>query len=76
MSDKYENLELESHTIRAFHCKVLAERHSFVIECVTKGNRRLMFEFPSEGPTQLLDALTKAFEEHPEMREWTSPTTH
>ncbi len=76
MSDKYENLELEAHTIRAFRCQVLAERRVFVIECLTKGNRRLMFEFPSEGPTQLLAGLNKAFEEHPEMREWRSPTTH
>ncbi len=76
MSDKYENLELEAHTIRTFRCKALAERQSFVIECVTKGNRRLIFEFVSEAPTFLLDALTKAFEEHPEMREWTSPTAH
>ena len=76
MSDEHENLELEAHTVKTFRCHTSTERHSFVIECVTKGNRRLMLEFPSEGPRGLLDALTKAFEEHPEMREWKSPTTH
>ncbi len=76
MSDEHENLELEAHTVKTFRCHTSTVRHSFEIECVTKGNRRIQIEFPSEGPTQLLGALTKAFEEHPEMRDWASPTTH
>lgn len=76
MSDEHENLELEAHTVKTFRCHASIERHSFVIECVTKGNRRIQIEFPSEGPAYLLGELKKAFEEHPEMRKWKSPATH
>lgn len=76
MPVKPEDLELEGHTVRTFRCHVNEERHSFAIEIVTKGERRMMIEFASEAPAFLLEALSDAFEEYPLMREWKSPTAH
>lgn len=72
----YDDLELEGHTVMLFRCHTSLERRSFIVECVTKANRQMMIEFPSEGPKNLLHALEEAFEKYPQMREWKSPTAH
>ena len=75
-NDAFERLPIEGHTVKTFRCEVFEERHSFAIECITKGNKRLLIEFPSEGAIYLERALRTAFGEHPQMREWKSPTAH
>ena len=72
----FNDIPAEGHTIKTLRCHVSLERHSFTIECVTKANKRLLIELPSEAPGYFLKELTDAFEENPQMREWQSPTRH
>ena len=68
--------ELEGHTVKAVRWHVSTERYSFALEVVTKANRQMLIEFPAEGAVHLETCLRQAFEQYPEMREWTSPTEH
>jgi hypothetical protein len=59
-------------TIATFRPLVSAERQMFALQCILQDGRNVVIDFPIEGAVYLKTVLEKAFEDHPEMRNWRS----
>lgn len=44
----------------------------FALQCILQDGRNVVIDFPIEGAVYLKTVLEKAFEDHPEMRNWRS----